>query len=161
MSLFSNEELTAMAERVRAQQAEERRQRHERDLERREREAAQSYAEHELPSAQSAPAASSFVYVERSRYQWERRMRQSWKNNRSFHPIWPKPASKPRKSRATNPVEAIADTPPTCGTLESVLGDAPVKKRRSRKQVSKAFTTGETLFAPSTTTESQPTGEKC
>lgn len=112
MTLIPIEDLRRAEERYYAERAEEQRKRHQQDVEAsRERELAQPHTEQAVlpppiaPLPTTPPAATVFEYVPRTPEQWERdwekRMRQSWKTNRSYHPKWPKPAPKPRKSRAS------------------------------------------------------------
>jgi hypothetical protein len=99
MTLIPIEDLRRAEERYCAQQAEEHRKQHEQDVARRECDVTPS-----LPWAPPAPSetTTTFEYIPRSPFQWEKRMRQSWKNNRSFHPKWEKPARKPM---AVSPAE--------------------------------------------------------
>ncbi|MGA6984483.1 MAG: hypothetical protein WBZ01_00390 [Terriglobales bacterium] len=130
MTLIPIEIPRQSAERYYAKQAEERRQRQERDVAaaREHEQKAREHAKAEQqpatpPPSPPAPAspplspAPAFQYVERAPELWEKRMRQRWQNNRAFHPKWPKTAAKPRKARATvnqdaSPAVATTDSTP-------------------------------------------------
>jgi len=95
-----------------------------------------------------APAPAPYEYKVRSPEQWQKRVDQNWKTNRSFHPKWEKPASKPRKSRVRKPVAA----PPVAVAIdcasETVLAGGPVKPRRTRKKQTAFMTDAPELFPP-------------
>jgi hypothetical protein len=151
--LFSNEELRRSAESVAAQAAEDRRLRAE---------AMQRHYQLTLvaaspptpppPPPQALPATAvppaPFKYVMRTPEQWEKRMRQRWQNNRSFHPKWPKPAPKPRKKRVTVNQDASPAVGLTCGMSENVLAGSPIKPPRTRKKKTALVTGAPDLLPP-------------
>ena len=136
MTLIPETELIAAAERIQQRQV----------------------AKTAAPSPTPAPVAG-FVYEPRTAKQWERRIRQDYRSNRTFRPKVTKPA-KPLTAREkgpySEPIVAPVGIAATDSIPETVLADDSLQPRKARKKKAAIRTAVGQRFSIDTTEPVKP-----